>query len=126
MMRMSQVELVDRLPTGQHESPATVTQVEAEPPVPDAAVLKTIAHAVDRLQQRYPTAPRTLVRQCVDDAFDRLRNARVTLYLPILIERSAQKHAAEELTTTTRALDPAQDAAQLRCRPDRSSSSSRM
>lgn len=72
-------------------------QDECAPLVAEVALLKTIAHAVRRLQARYPTAPSTLVQDCVEDAFDHLRSARVKLYLPILIERSAGRAVAEAI-----------------------------
>ncbi|MGZ4708245.1 MAG: three-helix bundle dimerization domain-containing protein [Acidimicrobiales bacterium] len=65
--------------------------------VADLAMVKAIAHAVDSVQARYPTAPSALVRDCVYDAFDQLRSARITLYLPILIERSAGRAVADAI-----------------------------
>jgi len=66
--------------------------------VADLAMMKAIAHAVGSVQARYPTAPSDLVRDCVDDAFDQLRSARITLYLPILIERNAGRAVADAIS----------------------------
>lgn len=48
------------------------------------------------LRARHPDRPQDRVDQAVDEAIERLAGARVSRYLPILVERLA----AEELRTT--------------------------
>ena len=53
---------------------------------------------VERLQRRFPNAPEERVREAVVDASRRLTDARVTQYLPVLIERMARDELTRQET----------------------------
>ena len=83
--------------TGERVVPPGTAEDDIVPSRPDAAMVKAIAHAIASVQARYPTASSELGRDGVDDAFDQLRTARITLYLPILIERNAGRAVADAI-----------------------------
>jgi hypothetical protein len=86
-----------RVTEPRRESPTTPAPSDLASRAADLTMVKAIAHAVRSVQARYPTAPSALVRDCVEDAFDQLRTARITLYLPILIERNAGRAVADAI-----------------------------
>ena len=67
------------------------------PMATDDAVRTAVVQAVRNVQSRFPTAPHVLVQECVNRAFDHLRNAKVTLSLEILIQRSANRAVGDAI-----------------------------
>jgi hypothetical protein len=63
---------------------------------------KAIADAAASLQARYPTAPPALIRSCVGDAIGQVRDARIRLYVSILIERRAGESVREAIRSSAR------------------------
>jgi hypothetical protein len=63
---------------------------------------KAIADAAASLQARYPTAPPALIRNCVGDAVSQLRDARIRLYVSILIERGAGEAVRDAIRSPAR------------------------
>lgn len=53
------------------------------------ALSGALPHVAARVEERYPTARPALIRRCVEDAASWFGEARVRLYLPVLIERRA-------------------------------------
>jgi hypothetical protein len=63
---------------------------------PHPATIDTAAalQIVKRLQERFPSTPAASIHLAVDRAASRLAGARVTQYLPVLIERMARDELA--------------------------------
>lgn len=75
-------------------SHASTTGVEARAP-------STSDHEaiVERLEGRFPAVPSARVRMVVDEAAQRLANARITQYLPVLIERMSRDELTRQETS---------------------------
>jgi hypothetical protein len=54
---------------------------------------------VERLQRRFAAVPSAHVRMIVDEVAQRLENARITQYLPVLIERMARDELTRQETS---------------------------
>lgn len=75
---------------------------DADPDV--GADLRRTAAAValaDRLLAEHPSASPAMVQHSIDDAIAAFRDARVQLFLPILIERAASASLAAAAAATT-------------------------
>ncbi len=74
--------------------PPAVDTATPAPVALEPEVHRAIPSIVASVEARYPAASPGLVRRCVDDAVEAFRDARIRLYLPILIERRAA-HAVD-------------------------------
>jgi Protein of unknown function (DUF3562) len=54
-----------------------------------------LARVVDTLARRFQDTPRDTVQQYVDESLARFRDARITVHLPVLVERAARERLLE-------------------------------
>ena len=73
--------------------------------IADPPVLRASSLLAARLQERHPAASPAMVQSCIEVAVRSFDTARVRLYLPILVERSASdslRHATHPSDQRTR------------------------
>ncbi|WP_051181162.1 three-helix bundle dimerization domain-containing protein [Arthrobacter sp. TB 26] len=56
-----------------------------------------IGKVVDRLADRFPTAPRHRIESIVGEEYDSLDTGRIRIYIPTLIENSARTRLHREV-----------------------------
>ena len=74
------------------------TRADEEPTGIDPAVRRALPELAARVQRRHPGASSELVQRCLHSAMQQFRDARVRVYLPILIERAASASLRDELS----------------------------
>jgi hypothetical protein len=77
---------------------------EDEAAATETPELRALPMVVAAVQRRHPTASIALVERCIHDAVQTFRDARVRLYLPILIERLASDAVRDTVTRADEAL----------------------
>jgi hypothetical protein len=52
--------------------------------------VQAVAHVIDRLVQRFPDKPRSVVEEIVSEEVNALRDGPIRDYVPVLVERAAK------------------------------------
>jgi hypothetical protein len=78
------------------EGTARSAPADADPPATSTIDYEAL---VERLQRRFPTIEVSRIRTTVDAAARQLAHARVTQYLPVLIERMGRDELTRQETS---------------------------